>query len=92
MWLRAPYLHNGSVPTLHDLLKRPAQRPKTFYRGNDLYDPDNVGFVSNVSADENHSYFRYDTQVPGNGNGGHTYGTTLPAADKTALIEYLKTL
>jgi hypothetical protein len=33
----------------------------------------------------------YDTTLPGNGNGGHTYGTELPAATKRALVEYLKT-
>lgn len=46
IWLRAPYLHNGSVPTLRDLLEKPADRPKVFYRGYDLYDFENVGFVS----------------------------------------------
>ena len=38
VWLRAPYLHNGSVPTLRDLLEPSDQRPKTFYRGYDVYD------------------------------------------------------
>src|SRR3546814_20794969 len=46
LWLRAPYLHNGSVPTLRDLLEPPAQRPMVFWRGYDLYDPVDVGFVS----------------------------------------------
>ena len=46
IWLRAPYLHNGSVPTLRDLLKPPAERPKVFWRGYDVYDPVNVGFVT----------------------------------------------
>ncbi len=39
IWLRAPYLHNGSVPTLRDMLKPAAERPKVFYRGYDVYDP-----------------------------------------------------
>src|SRR3546814_7004559 len=39
LWLRAPYLHNGSVPTLRDLLKPAAARPKAFWRGDDVYDP-----------------------------------------------------
>src|SRR5262249_35959814 len=47
VWLRAPFLHNGSVPTLRDLLQPVNQRPATFYRGNDVYDQQNVGFVSN---------------------------------------------
>src|SRR3546814_6666122 len=46
LWLRAPYLHNGSVPTLRDLLEPLAQRPMVFWRGYDLYDPVDVGFVS----------------------------------------------
>jgi hypothetical protein len=52
IWLRAPYLHNGSVPTLRDLLNPAAARPKVFYRGYDVYDPVDVGFISRkVQAD-----------------------------------------
>ncbi len=91
IWLRAPYLHNGSVPTLRDLLEPVAQRPKVFYRGYDLYDPVKVGFV--VDGDEAKRIgTRYDVNAKGGGNQGHSYGTTLPAADKDALLEYLKTL
>lgn len=89
VWLRSPYLHNGSVPTLRALLF-PAERPAVFYRGYDVYDFDRVGFVSSGTEAEQ-SGFRYDTSVPGNGNGGHLYGTQLPAAQKEAIIEYLKT-
>ena len=46
IWLRAPYLHNGSVPTVRDLLKPVGERPKVFYRGYDVYDPVNVGFIT----------------------------------------------
>lgn len=94
LWLRAPYLHNGSVPTLRDLLEPSAKRPRTFYRGDDVFDPLNVGFVSDVAQRGNTKFFLYDTSVPGNGNQGHegqAYGTALAAADKGALIEYLKT-
>jgi mono/diheme cytochrome c family protein len=90
VWLRAPYLHNGSVPTLWDLLQKPPQRPTTFYRGNDLYDPEKVGFVANVAEENSKQYFQYNTRLPSNGNGGHLYGTELSTADKKALIEYLK--
>ena len=45
VWLRAPYLHNGSVPTLRDLLNAPAERPTSFYRGYDVYDYINGGFI-----------------------------------------------
>lgn len=96
IWLRAPYLHNGSVPTLRDLLKPPADRPAVFCRGNDLYDWANVGFESvpayQGSARPCGTFFRYDTSVPGNGNGGHVYGTDLEPQEKQAIVEYLKTL
>lgn len=94
VWLRAPYLHNGSVPTLRDLLNPASQRPKSFYRGYDVYDPKNVGFVTSVSHEKTKKYFAFDTTLPGNGNAGHdgaAYGTELPPAEKNALIEYLKT-
>jgi hypothetical protein len=92
IWLRAPYLHNGSVPTLRDLLEPPEKRPNEFYRGYDVYDPVNVGFVSNVPSEGGRVFFKYDTSVPANGNGGHVYGTGLTADEKRALLEYLKTL
>jgi mono/diheme cytochrome c family protein len=90
-WLRAPYLHNGSVPSLRDLLEVPANRPKDFYRGYDVYDPVKVGFVSEGPAAARQG-FHFDTAKPGNGNGGHLYGTGLAPTDKKALIEYLKSL
>jgi mono/diheme cytochrome c family protein len=91
LWLRAPYLHNGSVPSLWDLLEPPARRPVVFYRGYDVYDPAKVGFV--YSGPEAEKYgTRYDTSQRGGGNGGHDFGTSLPPAEKGALIEYLKTL
>jgi hypothetical protein len=94
LWLRAPYLHNGSVPTLRDLLRPSRERPKSFYRGYDVYDPQNVGFVTSVAQEKNKKYFHFDTALPGNGNAGHegaAYGTELPDSEKDALIEYLKT-
>lgn len=92
VWLRGPYLHNGSVPSLRDLLNPPEQRPAKFYRGNDLFDGRNVGFVSNVSRVGGTPFFLYDTSLPGNSNQGHTYGTDLAPQEKEALLEYLKTL
>ena len=90
IWLRAPYLHNGSVPTIRDLLEPPDRRPTVFFRGYDVFDQAGLGFVANVPEENGRSFFRYDTSVPGNGNGGHVYGTTLPDADKRAIVEYLK--
>jgi len=91
IWARAPYLHNGSVPTLLDLMNAPSERPKVFYRGYDVFDHTRVGFISNVPEEKGRMFFQYDTSIPGNGNGGHEYGITLPAADKLAIVEYLKT-
>jgi hypothetical protein len=91
LWLRAPYLHNGSVPSLSALLTPPDARPKKFLRGYDVYDPTNVGFVSSGSEAERVGV-EYDTNEPGNSNQGHTYGTDLSEDQKRALIEYLKTL
>jgi len=93
IWLRGPYLHNGSVPTLRDLLEPSANRPKLFYRGDDTFDPVRVGFLSTPERN-GRKFFAFDTSVRGNGNKGHegkTYGTDLPPADKDALVEFLKT-
>ena len=91
LWLRAPYFHNGALPSLVDVLKAPERRTKSFYRGYDVYDPERVGFVSAGPEAEKYGWY-LDTAERGNGNGGHGYGTDLPAADKRALIQYLKTL
>ncbi len=94
LWLRGPYLHNGSVPTLADLLEPAAKRPAVFYRGYDVLDRSRVGFVSGEEARQAGA-FRFDTAVPGNGREGHEgkeYGTELSAEQKRALIEHLKTL
>ncbi len=91
IWLRAPYLHNASVPNLWELLKKPQERSSVFYRGYDLYDAVNVGFVSQGEAAEKVGS-RHDVSEPGNSNRGHLYGTDLAFDDKRALLEYLKTL
>ncbi|MCP2731120.1 c-type cytochrome [Limnofasciculus baicalensis] len=92
VWLRGPYLHNGSVPTLKDLLEVPENRPKEFYRGYDVFDEDNVGFVSDIAEENGKKYFKFDTTVPGNSNSGHLYGTELSPGEKDALVEYMKQL
>jgi mono/diheme cytochrome c family protein len=91
VWLRAPYLHNGAVPTLADLLEVASDRPVRFWRGYDVYDPTRVGFVS-AGPEAARTGTLYDTSLPGNANAGHPYGTELPAPSKRALLEYLKTL
>ena len=92
IWLRAPYLHNGSVPSLTALLDPPEDRPTEFWRGCDILDPVAVGFRATPPDDDCPRAFRFDTTLRGEGNGGHTYGTTLAPDEKAALIEYLKTL
>ena len=92
IWAAAPYLHNGSVPTLADLLTPAPQRPKVFSVGPN-YDIVSVGLAKSQPA----TSFSFQTTDcanlnSGNSNCGHVYGTTLPAADKAALIEYLKKL
>ena len=81
----SPYLHNGSVPTLEDLLSAPDERPSRFRTGSNAIDPVKVGLKDAGS-------FVYDTSEPGKGNGGHLYGTNLPIRGKRALLEYLKSI
>jgi hypothetical protein len=62
IWLRGPYLHNGSVPTVRDLLDGADQRPKAFYRGYDVIDQRGLGFVSDLADVNGVGFFRYQTQ------------------------------
>ena len=87
-WATAPYLHNGSVPNLRELLQPPAQRVRTFYVGTRAYDPKAVGFETGPFE----GGFLFDTGLPGNSNAGHHYGTERTDQEKADLIEYLKTL
>ena len=90
VWLRAPYLHNGSVPTLRALLF-PETRPVEFYRAYDVYDWVDVGFVNTGPAAQREGV-RFDTRAKGNANTGHLYGQELPPAQREDVLEYLKTL
>lgn len=83
IWATPPYLHNGSVPTLYDLLSPVSKRPTKFRLGSGKYDPQKVGFASD-------GHFEFDTSIPGNSNSGHTWGTELEEPDRFALIEFLK--
>ncbi|MGF1751120.1 di-heme-cytochrome C peroxidase [Vibrio cionasavignyae] len=88
IWATAPYLHNGSVLSLMELLTPPKERLKTFYVGSRELDPVNVGFVNEQT--EHSSLF--DTSLLGNNNQGHVYGTQLSVQEKQTLVEYMKTL
>jgi hypothetical protein len=89
IWAAAPYLHNGSVPTLYHLLLPPEQRPKTFALGERKYDPVRLGFAVETTCGQQDCVV--DTTRTGNGNGGHLWGTDLAEPDRMALLEYLKT-
>ena len=92
IWATAPYFHNGSVPTLDDVLNS-GQRPKYWSRTFDDadYDKAKVGWNYTVQTTKV-DVKTYDTSLKGYGNGGHTYGDVLSVGDKKALVEYLKTL
>ena len=92
VWATAPYLHNGSVPTLHDLLLPADQRPMTFPVGQKDYDPVHVGFETDPKkiTDDSVKPFTFDASKPGNLNTGHEFGTQLSDDERMALVEYLK--
>jgi mono/diheme cytochrome c family protein len=92
-WATAPYLHNGSVPTLYHLLLPAAERPRTFLVGSQEFDPKAVGFVwdaERARSTPDKPLFEFDTTIPGNWNVGHEYGTDLSDSDRWAVVEYLK--
>jgi hypothetical protein len=92
IWAAAPYLHNGSVPTLAELLKPAAERVKQFKIGN-AYDNVNVGLaVEQTQFNATLTTTDCSDLNSGNSRCGHEFGTKLPDADKKALLEYLKTL
>lgn len=97
IWATAPFLHNGSVPTLYDLLLPAAQRPTTFMMGTREYDPVKVGYRTAATAPGNSFTFATQapdgTPIPGNGSQGHEYGVRkLTEPQRQALLEYLKSL
>lgn len=97
LWSSAPYLHNGSVPSLATLLD-PSRRPSRFLVGGHALDFGVMGLRHAPGGGYPGDYHPFstprwtDTAKPGRGNGGHLFGAELPDADKRALIEYLKLL
>ena len=103
IWAQAPYLHNGSVPTLGQLLC-PATRPPRFLRGNLHYDEDLVGFewadrpAPRYGPNDTILIKEYDTTVPGKANTGHTFGGNLcpdtsgldPVKDRKTIADRLR--
>lgn len=92
IWAAAPYLHNGSVPTLADLLKPVSERPGSFKVGT-AYDTVNVGLAKEQGAFSTvYTADDCSKQDSGNSRCGHEYGVKLTAEEKKALLEYLKSL
>lgn len=97
VWATAPFLHNGSVPTLYDMLSPISERPKVFYLGSKIFDPQKVGFETG----EFRGGYKFDTSITGNSNKGHEFNfgprgngnidRYLEPSERYALIEYLKT-
>jgi len=92
IWATAPYLHNGSVPNLWELLKPAKDRRTSFMVGSRVFDPKNVGYDTDQSPFKNGRFVADPANANGNGNGGHEYGTALTDEQRWAIIEYLKTL
>lgn len=97
IWATAPYLHNGSVPTVYDLLSREEDRPTAFHTGPVQFDPVLLG----LARGDVPGSFRFDTTISGNTNTGHQFrddggvgviGPALSDDDRFAIIEYLKVM
>lgn len=95
IWATAPYLHNGSVPNLYELLLPEAKRSTQFCVGSRQFDPQHVGFVMLTEADcRAKNFYWFDTSQDGDRNTGHdgpSYGV-YDEQDIWALVEYMKTL
>jgi hypothetical protein len=97
VWATAPFIHNGSVPNLYEMLIPAAERTKKFYLGGD-FDPVKVGLDTKATS----GTFLMDTTLPGNTNAGHSFensplgngviGPLLTEDDRWALVEYLKSI
>ena len=107
VWATAPYLHNGSVPTLEDMLTPQHERPKTFCVGNRQFDPRKVGLAASDGGSCARGLTAFDATQLGNSNLGHSFegteteprklppgiiGRALTPSERGALVEYLKTL
>ena len=101
-FMRAPYLHNGSIPTMRQLINLDP-RPARFCRGENVYDPDAMGYVApevpvGGGCDNPRLPFLFDTKLPGNSAAGHDFPWAFDALDDAkrqdleALMAYLKTL
>ncbi len=97
VWATPPFLHNGSVPTVYDLLSPLRERPKSFYIGNREYNPSRLGYTT----DKQPGSFLHNTEIEGNRNTGHLFtdidmpgriGRHLSEEERFELLEYLKVM
>lgn len=98
VWATAPFLHNGSVPSIYQLLSPQDERATTFYKGTFEYDPKHLGYRTQAFTNG----FEFDTRITGNHNSGHEFragergngviGRLLQPQERWALLEYLKVL
>lgn len=97
VWATAPFLHNGSVPSIYDLLSPMSVRPKTFYVGNREYDPQKLGYETDNAI----GAFLHDTSISGNYNTGHLFtnenvpgriGELLSENQRLDVLEYIKVM
>jgi mono/diheme cytochrome c family protein len=98
VWATPPFLHNGSVPSLYQLLSPQDERSTTFYKGTFEYDPKHLGYRTEAFINA----FLFDTRITGNHNSGHEFragklgngviGRLLQPQERWALLEYLKVL
>ena len=91
VWAVAPYLHNGSVPNLWELMKPAKDRKSTFKVGSRIFDPKNVGYATDDSPFKTGEFVADPANANGNGNGGHEFGASLTDEERWAIIEYMKT-
>ncbi|TMP22871.1 hypothetical protein CWB99_23730 [Pseudoalteromonas rubra] len=92
IWATAPYLHNGSVPNLYELMKKPEERVTEFWVGSREFDPVNVGYVTTQGLNKFRVKASNGQIMPGNSNLGHSYGTEFSDEEKWQIIEFMKTL
>jgi hypothetical protein len=92
IWATAPYLHNGSVPNLWELLRKGENRTDRFWVGSREFDPVNVGYQTSQGLNEFRVKNKDGNIMKGNSNLGHEYGTNWTDEEKWAVIEYMKTL
>jgi processive rubber oxygenase RoxA-like protein len=92
IWATAPYLNNGSVANMWDLLTPPNARPPSFLLGSREYDTEKLGYRTTSDSSAPAPAWEFKAADTGNSNSGHVYGTNLPDEDKRALIEFLKKL